>query len=157
MRFMVTMIHQEAELAEQAGKKNRRSIGVLAALMVGIGVAGCAGTGTGSHSVATAEPEKIVAERAAQRWDTLIKKDFSAAYTYLSPGTRQRVTQQAYADRIRGGTWKRANVESVRCEQEKCDVQIALEYGYRDMKSIETRLPENWLLQDGVWWFVPKK
>ncbi len=48
-------------------------------------------------------------------------------------------------------------MESVRCEQEKCDVQIVLEYGYRDMKSIETRLPENWLLQDGVWWFVPRK
>jgi len=130
---------------------------MLTAVMIGIGVAGCAGTGTDSTAVATVEPEKIVAERAAQRWNALIKRDFSGAYEYLSPGTRERITQQAYAARIGGGTWKRANVESVRCEQEKCDVQVALEYSYRDMKSIETILPEIWLLQGENWWFVPRK
>lgn len=142
---------------KQVDKKKQRSAGLLATLILSISLASCAGSKTGSPSAATAEPEAIVAERAAKRWDALIKRDYSAAYAYLSPGTRERVTQQAYADRIRGGTWKRANVESVLCEIGKCDVQIVMEYSYRDMKSIETRVPEKWLLQDGEWWFVPKK
>ena len=128
-----------------------------AAWVLALGMAGCASTGTDSPPAATAEPEKLVADLAMARWDALIKRDFSRAYGYLSPGTRDRVTQEKYAERIRGGTWKKASVDSVTCKQDQCNVKVALEYSYRDMQSIETRLDENWLLQEGKWWFVPRK
>lgn len=139
-------------------KKGYAAQWCLTALALGLGVAGCAATGDGSSPAAMAgEPEKVVAELAAARWDALIKRDFPKAYAYLSPGTRDRLSLQAYSDRIRGGSWKKASVDSVSCKRDQCNVQVALEYSYRDMKSIETRLNENWLQQDGKWWFVPQK
>lgn len=129
----------------------------MAALILSIGMMGCAGSGGGSTSTAQLEPQKIVADLAAARWEALIKGDLAKAYNYLSPGTRDVMSLGLYKTRIRGGNWKKANVDSVTCEQDQCKVLMAIEYSYRDIKSLETRLEENWLRQDGKWWFVPRR
>lgn len=128
-----------------------------AALILSIGVVGCAGSGGGSAQSAQVEPQKIVADLASARWEALIKGDFAKAYNYLSPGTREVMSLDLYKAKIRGGNWKRANVDSVSCEQEQCKVLMAIEYSYRDIKSLETRLDEKWLRQDGKWWYVPRR
>ncbi len=129
----------------------------VAALILSIGMMGCAGSGGGSTSPTQVEPQKIVADLAAARWEALIKGDLAKAYNYLSPGTRDVMSLDLYKARIRGGNWKKANVDSVTCEQDQCKVLMAIEYSYRDIKSLETRLEENWLRQDGKWWFVPRR
>lgn len=127
----------------------------VAALVLGMGITGCAGSGSGSISSAQDEPQKLVADLAAARWEALINGDFAKAYSYLSPGAREVMSLDLYKAKIRGGNWKKANVDSVSCVQDQCKVFMAVEYSYRDIKSIETRLSENWLRRDGKWWFVP--
>ncbi|WP_239288552.1 hypothetical protein [Candidatus Nitrotoga sp. 1052] len=129
----------------------------VAALILSIGMIGCAGLGGGSTSSAQVDPQKMVADLAAARWEALIKGDFAKAYSYLSPGTRDVMSLDLYKAKIRGGIWKKANVDSVSCEQDQCKVLMAIEYSYRDIKSLETRLDENWLRQDGKWWFAPRR
>lgn len=129
----------------------------VAALILSIGMMGCAGSGGGSTSSVQDEPQKMVADLAAARWEALIKGDFAKAYSYLSPGTRDVMPLDLYKAKIRGGIWKKANVDSVSCEQDQCKVLMAIEYSYRDIKSLESRLDENWLRQDGKWWFVPRR
>jgi len=130
-----------------------KQLGVL--LMV-FGLMGCAGTGVKTEVKADA-PQDAVAKKAQSRWDALIKGDLDAAYGYLSPGTRSVMSLELYKAKIRPGRWKKASVDSVACVQDRCDVSIKLEYSYRDMKSIETRLNEVWLQENDEWWFVPRK
>ena len=129
----------------------------VAALILSIGMVGCAGSGGGSTSSVQVEPQKMVADLAAARWEALIKGNFAKAYSYLSPGTREVMSLDLYKAKIRGGNWKKAKVDSVSCEQDRCQVLMAIGYDYRDIKSLETRLDENWLRQDGKWWYVPRK
>ncbi|MEO6423658.1 MAG: hypothetical protein ABIR84_13555 [Candidatus Nitrotoga sp.] len=136
------------------GYKLKRSI---AAIILSIGILGCAGSGGSSASSEQVEPQKMVAELAAARWEALIKGDIAKAYTFLSPGTRDVMSLDLYKAKIRSGNWKKANVDSVSCEHDQCKASIAIEYGYRDIKSLETRLEENWLRQNGKWWYVPRK
>lgn len=128
-----------------------------AALILGVGMVGCAGSGGGSAQSVQVEPQKIVADLAVARWEALIKGDYAKAYSYLSPGTREVMSLDLYQAKVRGGKWKKANVDSVSCEQDQCKVLMAIEYSYRDIKSLDTRLDENWLRRDGKWWYVPRR
>lgn len=130
-----------------------KQLGVL--LMV-FGLMGCAGTGAKTE-VKVDAPQDAVAKRAQSRWDALIKGDLDAAYGYLSPGMRSVMSLELYKAKIVPGRWKKAGVDSVACVQDRCDVSIKLEYGYRAIKSIETRLDEVWLQENDEWWFVPRK
>lgn len=129
----------------------------MAAIVLCIGMMGCAGTGGSSLSSDRVEPKKMVAELAAARWEALIKGDVAHAYQFLSPGTRDVMSLDLYKAKIRSGNWKKANVDTVSCEHDQCKALMTIEYGYRDIKSLETRLEENWLSQDGKWWYVPRK
>lgn len=122
------------------------------AVLVVFGLMGCAGT-----VIKTEAPQDVVAKKAQSRWDALIKGDLDTAYTSLSSGTRSVMSLELYKAKIRTGRWKRASVGSVACVQDRCDVVIMMEYSYRDMKSIETRLDEIWLQENGDWWHVPNK
>ena len=128
-----------------------------AALILGVGMVGCAGSGGGSSQSVQVEPQKMVADLAVARWEALIKGDYAKAYSYLSPGTREVMSLDLYQAKVRGGKWKKANVDSVSCEQDQCKVLMAIEYSYRDIKSLDTRLDENWLRRDGKWWYVPRR
>ena len=129
----------------------------IAALVLSVGLMGCAGSGSGSTSSVQIEPQKMVADLAAARWNALLKRDFAKAYDYLSPGTREVMSLDLYKAKVSGGKWTKANVDSVSCEQDQCNVLMAIEYSYRDIKSLDTRLDEKWMRQDGKWWFVPRK
>lgn len=127
----------------------------LGVALLAFGLAGCAVNGSKMDN--GADFQSIVAKKAQSRWDALIKGDLAAAYEYLSPGSRSVQSLEAYKNTIRPGMWKKASVDSVVCEKDRCDVVIMIEYSYRDLKSIETRLNEIWLQEDGNWWFVSKK
>lgn len=118
-------------------------------------LAGCAGIardGGGRDG-----PGQQVSARAASRWDALIAGDVAKAYGYLSPGTREVMSLDLYKKKTSLGKWKKASVETVSCEKDQCDVTVVVEYDYRDMKSIKSRLSEVWLLDGGEWWHMPRK
>src|SRR5258706_13675445 len=61
--------------------------GLLAAVVAGL--AGCA--------VFDRRPPQAVGKARAQaRWDALVKSDISAAYAFLSPGSKALVSESAY-------------------------------------------------------------
>lgn len=134
-------------------KKIAVVLGMIAAQSVVL--SGCAGIER--NGVEGEDPKQQVRELASSRWEALIAGNLDKAYEYLSPGAREVMSLELYKKKTRTGTWKKASVRTVSCEQYQCEVTIVIEYGYRDMKSIETRLNEVWLQESGKWWYVPRK
>jgi hypothetical protein len=117
---------------------------VLAAAVLG----GCAGVGSAKSD------KDVVAQRAQERWDLLVKNDFAGAYKYLSPGSRAIVTEDAYAGEFRRNFWSGAKVDQVSCSTaEACEVEVWIEYQNRGIK-MRTPVHEKWIRQDSNWWFV---
>ncbi len=127
----------------------------LGALLLVFGLVGCAGTEIKSNTAR--DRQEVVGKRAQLRWDALVKGDLAAAYEYLSPGTRSMVSLDVYKNKIRPGLWQRARVESVSCEVDQCEVNLLVEYSYREMKAAESQVKELWLFDSGDWWYIPKK
>jgi hypothetical protein len=96
----------------------------------------------------------IVAERAQQRWDLLVKNDFAGAYRYLSPASKQVVTEQAYAAGFRRNFWTGAKVADARCPNaEACEVEVAIEYRHMGM-GMKSPVLEKWIRDKSDWWLV---
>ena len=120
---------------------------------------GCASAPTAPVTPAT--PEQAVSERAQQRWDRLLVRDFEKAYDYLTPAYRDLKTPTQYASSFsNGAAWKSAKVDTVSCESaERCTATVKLEVvvlarGFS--KPLESTLYETWLLDEGQWWFYQK-
>lgn len=118
---------------------------------------GCASTAT----TPATPPEQAVSERAQQRWDRLVAKDFDKAYTYLTPSYRGLKTPAQYANTFsNGASWQSAKVDKVTCESaERCTAAVKIEVvvlarGFT--KPLESTLYETWLLDEGQWWFYQK-
>jgi hypothetical protein len=97
-----------------------------------------------------------VAKRALGRWDALIKGDLDAAYTYLSPASRETMPLDVYKAKHRTGLYRAAQVDSVDCEVEVCIVTLSLTFDYRRTKGIKMPLVEKWLISGGKAWFVDR-
>lgn len=128
---------------------------VSATVAVVLSIASCA------NPLSSTTPETQVAKRAAMRWDSLRAKNFSAAYTFLSPANRASTTREAYVNALGdGGSWLAADVVAVTCEQQLCEAKVRIEvappvpgkFGDR----ITTHVDENWVFVDGQWWFNQK-
>jgi uncharacterized protein YceK len=127
-------------------------LAVSAALLTG----GCAAT------VSASRPAKeIVGERAQARWDALVRRDWSAAYGYLTPAYRAVVSAERYGNQFAGPMqWQSAKVQGVECEQTRCIATVEISFrlllpGHLDRVSA-TFVEETWLLEDGQWYKFEK-
>jgi len=135
-----------------AGRKGNvfsRGRGAVCAALVVTGIlGGCATANLGRSD------KEIVAERAQQRWDLLVKSDFAGAYRYISPAGRELLKPEAYASSLSRGFWTGAKVDLVECQAvDACGVDVWIEYQYRGMK-MKTPVHEKWIKQKSDWWFV---
>ena len=133
----------------------------LAARTAALTLAAATLVGCATAPATPATPEQAVSERAQQRWDRLLVRDFEKAYTYLTPAYRNLKTPAQYASRFgNGAAWHSAKVDKVTCESaERCTATIKLEVvvlarGFT--KPLESTLYETWLLDEGQWWFYQK-
>lgn len=134
--------------------KSRVSGVVALAVLAGL-VAGCAGTSPRiTRDTPAEEKHKVVADRAQERWDALVKGDVSTAYTYMSPGSRASTSLELYKAKVKPGMWRQAKVERAACEGEVCQVTIRITYDAKRMKGIETPITENWIIENGTPWYV---
>jgi hypothetical protein len=126
-----------------------RGLGAVCTALAVIGIlGGCATANTGRTD------KEIVAERAQQRWDLLVKNDFAGAYAFMSPAGRDLVKQEAYVGSLKRDFWTGAKVDHVDCPTaEACEVDIWIEYQYRGLK-MRTPVHEKWIRQKSDWWFV---
>lgn len=120
----------------------------LLAAMVGL-LAACAAIGTQS-------PQDVVRERAQARWDALVKGDFQAAYAYLSPGSREVLSEANYVAGLGRSFWKSAKVDKVECISDAaCNVDATIEYEFQG-RLIRTPLRESWVREGSQWWYLKK-
>ena len=128
-------------------------IGLVVALL-----AACAST-TGQFVSEQSPPEvknEVVSARATERWKALMRGDLTAAYEYLSPGSRAVMSLDVYKGKHKIGMYRAAKVESVACEADVCTVKISLTYDFKRTKGIVTPLSEKWVISDGRAWYVER-
>jgi hypothetical protein len=116
-------------------------------------LAGCGTTGLTKETPA-AQKEKVVAERANARWQALIKRDYEAAYAYMSPGSKSALSSDGFKNTAGQMVYRDAKVLGVTCEEELCSVKLSITYDHRVMKGVTTPLEERWILENGQMWYV---
>lgn len=129
-------------------------LGVLITVAI---LAGCSTLGE------FAPKEVSVQERSQARWDAIVARDFSGAWTYYTPGFRQTTPVEDYQQDMgrRPVNWDGAEVQSISCQSEdRCIVEVEVSYrvpaaptGINRMRMTRT-LREQWLLLDEQWWYV---
>jgi hypothetical protein len=153
-RFCLTRRINLNSLSTQQGWKevglvrfSRDAALIVAAVTVGL--AGCAMMGAQT-------PEEAAGKRSQERWDALVKGEFSAAYGYLSPAAKQLTNEKDYAARFRKGFWKSAKVDKVECASaDACDALLTIEYEFQGRRT-KTPLRESWVREGSNWWYVQK-
>lgn len=142
----------------------------LAALMaVGSFMAGCASQSTTSGTTAAVRTspsdkvEKLVENRALERWNLLIAHDAEKAYDYLSPGYRATKKRDDYAKEMndRPVQWKKVLPYSQACDKpDVCIVNMQVDSTVK-MPGVGKTVPtvgfvtETWILSRGKWYFLP--
>jgi hypothetical protein len=134
----------------------RIAIATLGALFVLLG--GCSFSGKDS----AAELDT----RAVERWNYLIAHQAEKAYDYLSPGTRETQTREAYAAAMnnRPVKWVSAKFNRKECDADRCTVYIDVSYSVgmlgaggigKAVQSASTQ-SETWVHVKDGWFFLPK-
>ena len=134
-------------------QKNRSLACVLPYLAMGVSammLTACASLGMGGT------PEEVVAKRANDYWAARISGDKGKAYSYANAAYKLAVTQEGFSRQYPGTFAQSAKVKTVNCEQQKCEVGIALVVNApipgRKVSNIDMYSTQTWLLEDGQWW-----
>ena len=98
--------------------------------------------------------EDQVKERAAKRWEALIRGDLDSAYGYFSRATQATYPIELYRAKMRPGMWREAKVESAKCADGLCDVKVIITLDTGRIKGVVTPVAERWIVQDGLAWYV---
>ena len=129
----------------------------VVAVAVAATCAGCGTTGGGlTQDSPAALKEKVVAERVNGRWQALIKRDYKAAYEYMSPASRDAMSLPGYQARIEAITYRAATIDRIECAAEVCKVTLKVTYDFPPAKArgVVTPLDESWIIDQGQAWFV---
>jgi hypothetical protein len=123
-----------------------------------IAIAGCATPPPAATSTAPAATpaakQDLVTQRAASRWDAMVKDDLDTAYTYMSPGSREGTSLEKYKANTRRGAFREGRIESVSCDGDSCLVKVFVTYDHPKMKGITTPVTESWIIDGGQAWYV---
>jgi len=136
------------------GRSEARSHGKAryAICLAAAGIAACAGMVSPDSS--DEQKQKVVAERAQARWDSLIKGDLGGAYEYLSSGSKAAMPLDLYKAKTKAGLWRQAKVGMVDCKAEVCKVTMLITYDAKRIKGVETPMDETWIIEKGSAWYV---
>jgi hypothetical protein len=103
--------------------------------------------------------ESELRERAQQRWDAVVKKDFTKAYSFETPEYRKENSAETFAQQFgRMVRWHMATVEELRYHRDnEAELVIGLDYSFSLPGSDETvrttgRFKEIWVLLGDQWW-----
>jgi hypothetical protein len=128
---------------------------LFAALILGLGVSGCAGVGGAveGKSSLSQTPEQLVMLRAQARWDALLSGEINQAYGYISPAGRLGMPVTEYRLRVNMQYAKKAKVTGAKCEPELCEVSLNYDYVLNGL-ALSQVITEKWILDSGEWWLV---
>ncbi|MFA7320853.1 MAG: hypothetical protein WC000_05255 [Dokdonella sp.] len=111
-----------------------------------------------------AVPNKVVQDRAVQRWELLIAGKADKAYDYLSPGYRATKKRQDYARELsdRPVQWKKVLPYREVCDKpDVCLIDLQIDAGVKmpgvsSMVSTVGFVTETWIRVHGKWYFLPE-
>ena len=121
---------------------------------------GCAsfkGGGLGSDA-------SVLQERAEERWEALLNKDWEKAYSFELPEYRSTHDLSKFKRRYGSSIqWKHVNIKSVDLQEDQKTADVSGELTYEFIAPgagggmVETTAPfkERWLKKESEWWFVP--
>ena len=103
-----------------------------------------------------------VEARARQRWDLLIKHEAEKAYDFLTPGFRQTITREKYAQQKNDPAvrWRSAEIAGHSCEADACTVTVKVVTEVRMPGVGKPQTPtlpteEHWVRIDRTWYYLP--
>ncbi|MEZ5593030.1 MAG: hypothetical protein R3F53_20920 [Gammaproteobacteria bacterium] len=117
--------------------------------------------------------ELSLKERVESRWQALIRRDFDGAYEFNTPSYRALYSKEQFGRNFGNAiNWDAAKVQEVSFKEDEKDkesdadsdsisvakVAVLLEYSLMIAglpQKASTTVHEDWLLRDGVWWYVP--
>jgi hypothetical protein len=137
---------------------HRHACRVLATIGL-IAVAGCAtppqpAPSAPAQAMTADAKQALVAQRAAKRWEAMVKDDLDAAYGYMSPGSRDATSLEKYKANTRRGAFREGKIESVSCDGDACVVKVMVTYDHPKMKGITTPVVESWIIDGNQAWYV---
>jgi len=104
----------------------------------------------------------IVEARALERWNLLIAHQAEKAYDYLTPGFRQTITRDKYAEQKNDVAlrWKAAHVGGHSCETDSCTVTVMVDTqvpmpGIGRAQPATLPAEEHWIKVGGTWYYLP--
>jgi hypothetical protein len=113
---------------------------------------------------AAGDTAETLEQRAGKRWDLLLARKGAEAYDFLTPGYRQTISRENYANVTASPqiAWTKATVGEKKCESEDvCELQMLIEVQTQipnaGIQTFPTSYSEKWLKIDGAWYFLPKK
>lgn len=105
----------------------------------------------------------VLEQRVAAWWDALIRQDFSAAYSFTSPGYRKSYSLTAFKGKFdKKSDWRGIKVVDVDFKgDDAATVGINMHFVYHDPQAerdfdMRTYVQEPWVLVDGQWWYLVK-
>jgi len=146
-----------------------RAVGGLALALVLAGPASWAADPVQSTTVSApvkplvtvdAAVEAQLKERVLARWQTLIKRDFEAAYSFETPAYRAIYTPRQFMGQQGGQVdWRAAKVKEIRYDDPMvARVVVEITYRYAEpgesgqIRDSAQEIKETWLRKDGQWW-----
>ena len=110
-------------------------------------------------------PEDVVKNRAQERWDAVLARDWSSAYELYSPGYRSKATVVDYeiGMRLRKVIWTSATYYGQECEENVC--KVTYNVGWRVNSPVpgvnvyngSSYITDQWIRTDGQWWYFPSE
>lgn len=109
-----------------------------------------------------APPQETLEERVMARWALLLERDFEAVWDYHTPGFRQTTPRFDFARDMarRPLQWRAAELHSVECDDDRCDVRVRVTYrpvgapGPIGRMEMDRTIDEVWIRVADNWWFA---
>lgn len=125
---------------------------LLVGAAMGLAVVGCA---TLTKESPVADKQEAVRERAAERWDLILKGKAGEAYDdFFSKASRQVLTRDDFRNRMSKTAFRTAEVQKVECAEELCKAWVRITYDHPMTKGVPLTMQENWILEGGAVWYV---
>ena len=123
------------------------------AIAVLLALAACATVGGLTKDSSPEAKQAAVTARVQGFWDAMIDRNTQKAYAFLSPASREIVTQETFGRNARTG-YTGAKVERVECDGAVCKVRLMVSYDHPLMKGLASPVEEKWVIDEGQVWLV---
>jgi hypothetical protein len=139
-------------------KTNQTSVTILCAISLLLGACSQQATRPAADSA-----EAIVEQRAKERWNLILQKQYMDAYEYLTPGYRATTPIDIYSVSMRRSAvrWQTVEFKTVECQSESVcratfdvDAKVVGQLRGVDSVPVSKDVQDEWLLVDGQWYYV---